>query len=242
MNFYFNGCSHTEGAGLDFECKCCSSESERKVKHNFTGLFTSLFGDWETTTSQKSSNKNQLFLESESGKSNDRIFLESLRSIKLFNFDYVVIQWTHPSRAFYSHVSGIPSLTDNKKELCRKTNNNFGGQDINIGSHLMNKAVNPHPYGVKIEPQATLQTLSYMISLQSILRDTKYCFINYHELDRDVIDESYLSEIVDWSKFIYLDNIVDGFYGNLPIHDDNLHHDKDGAQIIFEKLKEYFRV
>ena len=43
-------------------------------------------------------------------------------------------------------------------------------------------------------------------------------------------------------KFIYLDNIVDGFHGKLPIHDDNLHHDKDGAQIIFEKLKEYFRV
>ena len=68
----------TEGAGLDFECKCCSSESERKIKHNFTGLFSSLFGDWEITSSQISSTKNQLFLESECGKSNDRIFLESL--------------------------------------------------------------------------------------------------------------------------------------------------------------------
>ena len=182
MNFYFNGCSHTEGAGLDFECKCCSSESERKIKHNFTGLFSSLFGDWEITSSQISSTKNQLFLESECGKSNDRIFLESLRSVKLFNFDYVVIQWTHPSRAFYSHVSGIPSLRDNIKELFRNTRNNFGGQDINVNSHLMNNDINSLSSGVKLEPQATLQTLSYMISLQSILKDKKYCFINYHEL------------------------------------------------------------
>ena len=131
---------------------------------------------------------------------------------------------------------------DNKKELCRNTRNNFGGQDINVNSHLMNNDINPLSSGVKLEPQATLQTLSYMISLQSILKDKKYCFINYHELDKDVVDESYLSEIVDWSKFIYIDNVVDGLHGKLPIHDDNLHHDKDGAQIIFEKLKEYFRV
>ena len=242
MNIYFNGCSHTEGAGLDFKCNCCNSESERKIKHNFTGLFTSLFGEWEITTGKVNSNKNHLFLESESGKSNDRIFLESLRSIKLFNFDYVVIQWTHPSRAFYSNANKIPNLRDDKKELCRNTMNNFGGEDINVNSHLMNNDVNPLSSGVKLEPQATLQTLSYMISLQSILKDTKYCFINYHELDRDVIDESYLSNIVDWSKFIYLDNIVDGFHGKLPIHDDNLHHNENGALIIFEKLKEYFKV
>ena len=273
MNFYFNGCSHTEGAGLDLDCSCCESSQVRKIKHNFTGLFASLFGDWELQYGTFSThydgnvivegplnlNKNGLYLESQHGKSNDRLFLECLRSLNLFEFDYVVIQWTHPSRSFYSVPDGDPRFSrehDDKRNISYRPSGllgvNFGGYDINVHSHLSDGDKNYNNIYPKMEPQATLQTLSYMISIQNILKEKKikYCFINYHELDEHILNISLLSDLVDWSKFIYIENENEktkGIYNFFEsrkdlIHYDNLHHNEKGAEIIFNRLSRYFEV
>ena len=49
----------------------------------------------------------------------------------------------------------------------------FGGHDINVHSHLSNDDKNYNNIHPKMEPQATLQTLSYMISIQNILKEKK---------------------------------------------------------------------
>ena len=74
--------------------------------------------------------------------------------------------------------------------------------------------------------------------------------MNYNELDEYIINTSLLSDLVDWSKFIYMENEnektkgIHNFFKTRKelIHDDNLHHNEEGAKFIFNKLREYFNV
>lgn len=130
-------------------------------------------------------NKNTLFFHSHTGKSNDKIFYESVNvifeSIKYNKkIDLAIIQWSGPNRRFQT----VPSSNEDITKI------------VNINPHDFEK------YGLKFEPFASNETIQYMLILQELYKkyNIEYVFVPYMELDSDSIKLSNIKSMIDESR------------------------------------------
>lgn len=161
----------------------------------------------------------------EDGKGNDSIFMDTMST--LYNFkklniklDFVVVQWSGPSRRL---VSGPESQ--------------------------VYQFSTPHEYfeyGVNLEPAGSFITINNMMILQNYLKDNNinYTFLNYFPLDKQLID-SYAFKELDLSKFlVYKKNhpIFDGWIDSIKKDglsiDKHGHPNEDLQVIISNKVRE----
>lgn len=139
----------------------------------------------------------------EDGKGNDSIFMDTIST--LYNFkklniklDFVVVQWSGPSRRL---ISGAPKIEP---------------QD---GIY---RFANPHEYyefGLNLEPSGSWITLNNMVILQNYFKDNNinYTFLNYFPLDRS-LSNSFAFKELDLSKFLVYKNnhpIFDGWIDSI---------------------------
>ena len=129
--------------------------------------------------------KNYVLNHSQCGKSNDKIFYETIttlyESIKLNKrIDLYIIQWSGPNRRLHT----LPSDETKRTESVE---------------------INPHDFselGIKIEPFASNQTLHYMLILQDLFDkyNIEYVFVPYMELDSNSLKMSNIKSMLNSSK------------------------------------------
>jgi hypothetical protein len=174
----------------------------------------------------------------EDGKGNDSIFMDTIST--LYNFkklniklDFVIVQWSGPSRKL---ISGVPKMHP------------ITSAELLIYDGIYRYA-NPHEYyefGLNLEPAGSWITLNNMMILQNYLKDNNinYAFLNYFPLDSS-LENSFAFKELDLGKFLVYKNnhpIFDGWIES--IKKDNLSIDKDGhpneelQQIIADKVRE----
>ena len=163
------------------------------------------------------------------GKSNQTIFLETIEYINkcISNDskpDYVVIQWSGPSRT----LNCIP--------------NTYATYEWIEATPMDNTE-----YGVLIEPFASLQTLMYIYNLQTFLKshNINYTFMCYMELDSSVTKLDTFN-LIDLNNFIsYEDShpILDGFINNFKergwVADTAGHPSSKASKYMAGKIKEH---
>jgi hypothetical protein len=193
MILYVNGCSHSAGH-CQPEIKTYSYIVATSLfgKNNFEVLVLTgksskpdLFSTFKSTISKIEKNKNYLIFNPEHGKSNDRIFFESINFLYEcltynIHIDFSIIQW-----------SGV--------------NRNLSVEPLE-GNHCYITDVTPHDYsdrGLKFEPFATLQTMQFMLILQDLYKkyNINYCFIPYMELDESISKNNFMYNKLDLGKF-----------------------------------------
>lgn len=193
---YVNGCSHSIGI---------SKYSWSYVLGN--SLFRSFSymahkGLDEDNSINFITNKNSVYNFSDSGKGNDTIFhetIEFLSKCKQNNIkpDYIFVQWSGPSRMARQDAMGNIIF-------------------INPGNLIEKEFIN-------FEPHASRTTLSYIYSLQEILKkeNIEYSFCCYMELDKGIKKYS-VYDSIDLTKFITFDNVshpmFDGFRNKMRIN------------------------
>ena len=171
------------------------------------------FGDDLKSYLKVNSNKFIVNL-AEDGKGNDSIFMDTISTLYYFKklkikLDFVVVQWSGPSRRL---VSGAP---------------------IDHYEDALYQYANPHEYyeyGVNLEPTGSFITINNMMILQNYFQDNNinYAFLNYFPLD-ERLDNSYAYKELDLSKFLVYKNnhpIFDGWIDSIV--KDKLSIDKDG--------------
>lgn len=209
MNIYFNGCSHSAGYNTFFSpvkssygyivgASLLGIDNYKSIhyKNNFWEYYqnnknvdNSLF--WIEDNFKKlifdeiENNQNHVINHSHSGKSNDKIFYETVNilyeSIQLNkSIDLFIVQWSGPNRRLHT----LPSLENN-----------------------ITRAYNVTPFdfvehGLKFEPFASNQTLQYMILLQDLFKkyNKDYVFIPYMELDSNSLKLSKIISLLDTTK------------------------------------------
>lgn len=217
MIIYSNGCSHSIGVSQAYSWSYVISKSFFKdgkyIRKNNSDKYSdiqvinsiknkhNLVIFKETTDENESlrnhdildTNYNILYNAAESGKGNDLIYfqtLEYLSECKAKNIkpDYVFIQWSGANRI---SLQNTPH-TLNMYTPANTTNN------------------------LNFEPYGSLKTISYILSLQEILKsmDVEYYFCCYMELS-ERIKLYKIYEQIDLSKFITFDEeshpLFDGF-------------------------------
>jgi hypothetical protein len=208
MIIYTNGCSHSIGInggyswsyiisksffrdGKYIRKKISSDKHDNIIVENVIKNKTNLLMFSKTTSDNESlinhdildKTHNILYNSADSGKGNDLIYhqtLEYLSECKSRNIkpDYVFIQWSGANRV---------SMQDTPYTLNMYTPANT----IN---------------NLNFEPYGSIQTISYMFSLQEILKsmDIEYYFCCYMELS-DRVKSFHLYKQLDLSKFITFD-------------------------------------
>lgn len=190
MMIYVNGCSHTIGVNGKYSWSYVLGKSiSRKIYYTVGNNQKKYFEEVDYIT-----NQNTLYNFSDSAKGNDMIFYETIEFLskcKLNNIkpNYVFIQWSGPSR------------------LAR--------QDI-FGNIVFNTPGDEEKPNIIFEPHASRTSLSYIFSLQEILKsmDIDYYFCCYMDFDKDC--QKYpMFHSIDLERFISFDNtshpILDGF-------------------------------
>jgi hypothetical protein len=231
MILYTNGCSHTDDLPY----------TERyDVNHKNTYAWPVKLMDNLSTNYKYIRNLDQLksdklndlsqndlaINDAVSGAGNDHIFHSTLESLGvLFNLnikiDYVIIQWSGPSRREHIFPNGTGRVFVNPTE--------------NLDYHL------------KFEPMASTHSLHYMYTLQELLKSKgiKYYFFNYIPLDNDIKKLSIYKQM-DFNKFINFEvgkeTIFNGLV-NLIIdkkfnNDSQGHANLDGNTFISNKILE----
>lgn len=202
MIIYTNGCSHSIGINGGYSWSYIISKSffkdgkyiasattshlvERMLKKNNLLMFSKTTSDTESLKNHDIFDKthNILYNSADSGKGNDLIYhqtLEYLSECKSKNIkpDYVFIQWSGANRV---------SMQDTPDKLNMYT-------PANTTSKL------------NFEPYGSIQTLSYIFSLQEILKsmNIEYYFCCYMELS-DEVKSFHLYKQLDLCKFITFD-------------------------------------
>lgn len=224
MIVYSNGCSHTAGACIVRQLTYPHAFISSLVGWN---LYDEVFVDSNShdvidIMKSISDNPHQLIFQAHHGKSNDRIYFETIDSIlRLIKMDkkpdYVLVQWSGPNRKVH-----IPYPYEN---------NLYGGV----------LDANPHDYfenGIYWEPYASKHTLQLMISLQSFLKsyDIEYVFIPYMEL----VDNEWLIEmdLLDTSRCTtdVLKGHRNEFRKKCMVCDENGHPDILANDLIVSKI------
>jgi len=197
MILYVNGCSHSEGH--------CQTDSRKTYSHivacslfgknNFhvlrnNKLETSnpdMFSNFNQVICEplKSPKENYLIFQAYLGKSNDRIFFESVNflyeclkyNIKI---DFSIVQWSGPNRTIRTEPIE--------------------------GNHCNIVDINPHnaeAWELKFEPFASIQTMQYMLILQELYEkhNINYCFIPYMELEKKSSIENFMYHRLNFKKF-----------------------------------------
>lgn len=188
---YVNGCSHTIGVSGKYSWSYVIGKSiSRNIHYSTGGNQNKYFEEVDYST-----NQNTLYNFSDSGKGNDIIFYETiefLSNCKLNNVkpNYVFIQWSGPSRIGVQDVFGKMNLNT--------------PSDDNGSLHLI------------FEPHASRTSLSYIFSLQEILKSMNidYYFCCYMDFDKD--SQKYpMFDAIDLTRFISFDDethpILGGF-------------------------------
>lgn len=192
MIIYVNGCSHSIGLGKYSWSYVLGKSLCRSI------MYISNKGLNEKDSIQYHKEQNTLYNFSDSGKGNDMIFhetLEFLSKCKDNNIkpDYVFIQWSGPSRYSIQEIHGGIRF------------NNPGDTKLEL---------------LNFEPYASRTTLSYIFSLQEILKkqNIEYYFCCYMELDNESKYYSIWNQI-DFDKFISFDTkthpLLEGFRNNM---------------------------
>lgn len=207
MNIYFNGCSHSTGDGLfkyggsygyivgasifgidnykdihyksNFEDYYKNNKNINESNYWIEDNFKKLIFD------KIENNKNHVINHSHSGKSNDKIFYETVNvlyeSIQLNkSIDLFIVQWSGPNRRIHT----LPSLENNTTRAYNVTPFDFV------------------EHGLKFEPFASNQTLQYMLLLQDLFKkyNKNYVFIPYMELDSNSLKLSNIISLLDTTK------------------------------------------
>ena len=186
MLIYVNGCSHSIGIRQTYSWSSILIKSICRDGYYFN---SNSVDDIKLVL-----DRNVLYNFSDSGKANDMIYYETLEFLskckaKNTKPDYVFIQWSGPSRVTRQNYEGDTIFLGP------------GDNDINI---------------LSFEPFASRRTVSYMFSLQEILKsmDIEYYFCNYMELDLG-IKKYHLTNEIDFEKFISFNEeshpMFDGF-------------------------------
>jgi hypothetical protein len=194
MLVYNNGCSHSRGA-----CKLRQDWTHSYItcaslfgKNNFQVLSydvvqpePSNFSNYDKIFSKIKQGNNYLAFQPHFGKSNDRIFFESVNFLyesiqNNIKIDFAIIQWSGPSRTFVT----VPSKGGGVKLVDVNPHDNPGG-------------------GLKFEPVGSTTTIQYMILLQDLYNkhNIPYVFIPYMEVDRETWKRYTLSKELDLSRF-----------------------------------------
>lgn len=184
MIIYVNGCSHTIGVSGVYSWSYIIGKSISKK----------IKYDTQKNISKilYSYNQNTLYNVSDSGKGNDMIFYETiefLSNCKLNNIkpNYVFIQWSGPSRV--------------------------AKQDV-FGNMVLHTPADEEKQNVIFEPHASRTSLSYIFSLQEILKsmDIDYYFCCYMDFDKD--SQKYpMFNSIDLERFISFDNEIHPILG-----------------------------
>jgi hypothetical protein len=231
MVVYTNGCSHTDD--LPFTERY--DVNHRKTYAWPVKLMDNLSNDYKyirnlnelnETTIKNLTQTDIIISDAVSGAGNDHIFHSTLESLGvLFNLnvkvDYVIIQWSGPSRREHIFPDGT------------------GGVFVNPTENL--------EYHLKFEPMASTHSLHYMYTLQELFKSKgiKYYFFNYIPLDDDIKKLSIYKQI-DFNKFINFEvgkeTIFNGLV-NLIIdkkfnNDSQGHANPDGNTFISGKILE----
>lgn len=186
MLIYVNGCSHTIGLGK----YSWSYAMGKSICQNIS--YRANKGLVDVSHLEFNTNDNVVHNFSDSGKGNDMIFhetIEFLSNCKLNNIkpDYVFVQWSGPSR--YTIQDGYDNI-----RFCNPGNTK---------DEFLN-----------FDPFASRETLSYIFSLQEILKnmDIEYYFCCYMELDKNCGNLSVYNNI-DIDKFIKFDDNTHPIFG-----------------------------
>ena len=215
MIIYTNGCSHTD----DFPWKERYDVNHKKTYAWPVKLMNNLSDDYKYIRNLNELNEIKLnnlsqndvvINDAVSGAGNDHIFHTTLESLGVLSnssikVDYVIIQWSGPSRREHTFPNGYGRVFVNPTE--------------NLEYHL------------KFEPMASTHSLHYMYTLQELLKSKgiKYYFFNYIPLDNDIKKLSIYKQM-DFNKFINFEVGKETiFYGlvNLII-DKKLNNDLQG--------------
>ena len=215
MIIYTNGCSHSIGVNggyswsyiisksffrdgkyiVDVGCsffEATTVKSNEELNRNNLVIFSRTSSDNESLRNHNIFDKTQniLYNSADSGKGNDLIYhqtVEYLAECKERNIkpDYVFIQWSGANRV---------TMQDTPDTLIMYT-------PANTTSKL------------NFEPYGSIQTVSYMFSLQEILKsmDIEYYFCCYMELS-DKVKSFNLYKQLDLSKFITFDTESDPLF------------------------------
>jgi len=199
MIIYINGCSHSIGVSKEYSWA-------RVVLNSLCrdGKYIHINRDKINLTN----NSNILYNDSDSAKGNDMIYIQTLEFLSQcrnegIKPDYIIIQWSGPSRiarqdVFENMIFHTPSDEENN---------------------------------IILEPHGSRLTLSYMISLQEILKsmNIEYFFINYMELDTKIEKYNILNSL-DVSRCISFNEsthpLFDGW--RISIRKNGLSMDSDG--------------
>jgi len=196
MILYSNGCSHSRGAcTLDIRdshplitmSSLVGKDNYKILQYDQINPNPYTFSNHHEIISKIKKNNHYLVYQPHFGKSNERIFFESINFLyeciqNKLNIDYSVIQWSGVNRT----ISSRPS--DQPPNYCDLVD------------------VNPHDnseLGLKFEPWASASTLQYMKILQSLYEkyNVEYVFIPYMEVGSDVFDKYPISKNLDLSRF-----------------------------------------
>jgi len=193
MILYVNGCSHSAGHCLPKDqTYSFMLASSLFGKDNFEFIeiierssYPDNYSNYKNVFSKLDKNKHYLIFQTDFGKSNDRIFFESINFLyesisNKLNIDYCVIQWSGPNRSIH---------------IQPEKNNNCTIYDVN-----------PHDnknLGLKFEPFASIQTIQFMTILQELYEKYKinYSYIPYMELDKKVTYSFHLYKNLKLDKF-----------------------------------------
>lgn len=199
MIIYTNGCSHSIGVSKEY--------SWSKVVLNSLcrdGKYIHINNDKINLIH----NINILYNDSDSAKGNDMIYIQTLEFLSQCRNEntkpnYVIIQWSGPSRVARQDVS----------------------------ENMVFNTPSDDENNIIFEPHGSRLTLSYMISLQEILKsmNIEYFFINYMELDTKIKKYNILNSL-DTSRCISFNEsthpLFDGW--RTSIRRNGLSMDSDG--------------
>lgn len=168
------------------------------------------------------------------GKGNGAIFHDTIRALcnkKYGYYDFATVQFSSANRRMYQ-------LPDGKR-----------------------LHINPYDwteYGVLFEPQASHETLNFILTLQRIfkLAKTPYLMMCYFPIERTEESENFVNSVIDLDRFVSFDDnthpIFDGWIDSMKnkknwfkkdfpdslISDEQGHPSFEGHKYIFSRFKE----
>jgi len=168
------------------------------------------------------------------GKGNGAIFHDTIRALcnkKYGYYDFATVQFSSANRRMYQ-------LPDGKR-----------------------LHINPYDwteYGVLFEPQASHETLNFILTLQRIfkLAKTPYLMMCYFPIERTEENENFVNSVIDLDRFVSFDDnthpIFDGWIDSMKnkknwfkkdfpdslISDEQGHPSFEGHKYIFSRFKE----
>tara|TARA_B110000459_G_scaffold29576_1_gene29848 strand:+ start:2167 stop:3009 length:843 start_codon:yes stop_codon:yes gene_type:complete len=228
MIYFFNGCSHTEGAQIPptqtwANMVLQSISLGAKFYH-----IRSIHGDTDVHLFQALTDiKKQISFKepigisvAQSGKGNAAICFETINYIEYLKQikqkpECVFIQWSGPSRTF------IQTPEDQVQFITPYNVNSKLGKDVIL------------------EPLASSLTLTYYIILQNYLENNniKYVFIDYMGIEDDVFN-SYLKKSIKYDKVVYGkdDTLIDIFKVKHLNIDEQGHPNEKGFYYLASKI------